>query len=163
MPSVTALMNMSAEAIKNLVGKAGTVSITGVTFTEADDAANSKFEPSANLDQLLSALIEARGVAGTIDALKVNGHEGDAFKLIWDHLDDNYSYYNTTVNDAFIDLGIAYANYLKAGGAVLADVVKYQADSASDADLVPERTQSLHDNILAPARTRSSTGSKMPV
>jgi len=60
----------------------------------------------------------------------------------------NYSYYNTTINDAFIDLGIAYAQYVKAGGKPLADIVKYAPDSADDADATPERLQSLHDNIL---------------
>ena len=147
MPSVTALSKMSDRALANLLENAGTLNISGITFTEANDAADSKFEPSVNLDDLLSNLIEVRGVAGAIDALKVNGNEADGFKLVWDHLDDNYTYYNTNVNDAFIDLGIAYANYLKDGGAPLDNVVKFQADNG-DADLVPERMQSLHDNIL---------------
>ena len=72
----------------------------------------------------------------------------DAFKLVWDELDDNYTYYNTNVNDAFIDLGIAYADYLVAGGDQLSSVVKYAPDNGTDADSIPERLQTLHDNIL---------------
>lgn len=139
---------MSDKAIANLVDSAETISITGISFTQASDAIDFKFEPSVNLDSFLSVLIAERGISGAIDALKVNGSEGEAFKLIWDHLDDNYSYYNTTVNDAFIDLGIAYANYLKQGGEPLYDIVKYAPDSQADADALPERAQTLHDNIL---------------
>lgn len=144
MPSVQSLPKMSQNAIDNLIAKAGSIPVTGVSFVEADDAADSKFEPSDNLDSLLSALIVERGVTGTLDAL---GDDATAFKLVWDHLDDNYSYYNTAINDAFIDLGIAYSDYLLDGGEKLLDVVKYAADGG-DADALPERSQTLHDNIL---------------
>lgn len=126
----------------------GGINLTGITFTTADVAGDAKFDPGQNLDAIVSELIQERGVTGAINALTINGNKGDAFKVIWDHLDDNYSYYNTNVNDAFIDLGIAYAKYLKEGGTPLTDViVKFQADG-SDADAAPERSQSLHDNIL---------------
>jgi hypothetical protein len=144
MPSAQALSKMNAKALDNLIANASRIPVTGVTFTEADDAANFKFEPSANLDDLISRLIVARGVIGTIEAL---GGDATAFKLVWDHLDDNYTYYNTAVNDAFIDLAIAYSDYLAGGGARFTDIVKYAPDDA-DADLVPERMQTLHDNIL---------------
>ena len=144
MPSIQALSKMAPKALDNLIEKAGSLPITGVTFTSADAAADSKFEPSENLTPLLNRLIETRGVTGTIELL---GSDATAFKLVWDHLDDNYSYYNTNVNDAFIDLGIAYADYLLDGGERLLDVVKFAADNG-DADTLPERSQTLHDNIL---------------
>lgn len=127
----------------------GGVNLTGITFKTADVASDSKFDLDQNLDAIISELIEERGITGTIDALTINGSKADAFKVIWDHLDDNYTYYNTAINDAFIDLGIAYAKYLKAGGEALTDtIVKYAPDAASDADSTPERSQTLHDNIL---------------
>ena len=126
----------------------GGVNLTGITFKTADVASDSKFDLDQNLDAIISELIQERGITGTIDALTINGSKADAFKVIWDHLDDNHSYYNTAINDAFIDLGIAYAAYLKEGGAPLTDIVKYQADSVNDPDVVPERSQTLHDNIL---------------
>ncbi len=125
------------------------LNLTGINFTSADAASDFKFEPDTNLDALLRSLIGTEGVTKTLSMLSVNGSKADAFKLVWDHLDDNYSYYNTAINDAFIDLGIAYAQYVKSGGAPLADtVVKFAPDSASDQDATPERSQSLHDNIL---------------
>ena len=144
MPSVQALSKMSAKALANLIEHANSIPVNGIGFVEADAAFDFKFEPTADLSALVSGMIAERGVTGALDAL---GSGSDAFKLVWDELDDNYTYYNTNVNDAFIDLGIAYANYLKDGGAPLDNVVKFQADNG-DADLVPERMQSLHDNIL---------------
>lgn len=128
----------------------GSVNLTGISFTSADKAANNKFEPNANqtyLDAIVKELIEERGVTGAVNALTINGNKADAFKVIWDHLDDNYTYYNTNVNDAFIDLGIAYAKYLKAGGAPILDVAKYTPDG-TDANTTPDRLQTIHDNIL---------------
>lgn len=148
MPSIKGLENKSDRGLERSLSNAETVTVNGVTFTGADAAADFKFEPSHNLDDLVSTLIASRGVTGAIDALTVNGGKADAFRLVWDHLDDNYSYYNTAVNDAFVDLGIAYAQYLLEGGEPLLDVAKFQPDSAADADLVPERLQTLHDNIL---------------
>ncbi len=125
------------------------VNLTGITFRTADVASDSKFDLGQNLDAIISELIKERGIAGTIGALTINGNKADAFKVVWDHLDDNYSYYNTAINDAFIDLGIAYAKYLKAGGEALTDtIVKYAPDAPADADSTPERSQTLHDNIL---------------
>lgn len=148
MPSATALSRMSDQGLDSLLENAATISITGLDFMTADETLDFKFEPTVNLDALLARLIAERGVTGTLEALKVDGDEAGAFKLIWDHLDDNYSYYNTVVNDAFIDLGIAYANYLQAGGEPLYDIAKFSPDSLSDADSIPERSQSLHDNLL---------------
>lgn len=144
MPSVQALSKMSAKALDNLINNAGTIPVNGVSFIQANQAANSKYETSVNLDTLISGLIAARGVGGTVDAL---GGKVDAFRLVWDFLDDNYTYYNTGVNHGFIDLGIAYADYLKAGGNPILDIVKYAPDSG-DAGSAPDRSQTMHDNIL---------------
>ena len=144
MPSVQALSKMSAKALANLIEHANSIPVNGIGFVDADAAFDFKFEPTADLSALVSGLIAERGVTGALDAL---GSGSDAFKLVWDELDDNYTYYNTNVNDAFIDLGIAYADYLTDGGDRLLDVVKYAPDGA-DADLAAERLQTLHDNIL---------------
>jgi len=145
MPSVQALSKMNSKALANLIDNAGSIPVTGISFVAADSAANYKFEPTANVDPLITGLIAARGVAGTVNAL---GGNADAFRLVWDFLDDNYSYYNTGVNHGFIDLAIAYGDYLKAGGSEILDVVKYIPDSAGDNNSLPDRLQTMHDNIL---------------
>lgn len=144
MPSVQALSKMSAKALDNLIHNSASVPVTGVSFVQANQAANFKYEPTANVDALISGLIADRGVAGTVDAL---GGKADAFRLVWDFLDDNYAYYNTGVNHGFIDLGIAYADYLKHGGDRILDIVKYAPDGADDGT-APDRLQTMHDNIL---------------
>jgi hypothetical protein len=130
----------------------GGVNLTGISFTGADAALESKFEPKQNLDSIIVELLSERGVEGAIDALTINGGKGDAFKAVWDYLDDNYStygnYYNETVNEAFIRLGLKYVEYLRKGGEPLDDVIgKYAADG-SDEGTNPDRVQSIHDNLL---------------
>ena len=143
-----ATLTIDAASLVGLTVKGdGTLNITGLTFTPAGPGGG--FEPNVNLDHILKAMIEEHGVTGTLERLTVNGNEADAFKLLWDHLDDLYtSYYITEVNDAFIDLGIAYADYLRDGGAAIMDIGKYAADTTDDADLLPDRNQTLHDNLL---------------
>jgi len=145
MPSVQALSKMNPKALANLIDNANSIPVTGISFVTADLAANHKFEPTANVDPLIAGLIAARGVAGTVGAL---GGNADAFRLVWDFLDDNYTYYNTGVNHGFVDLAIAYGDYLKAGGSEILDVVKYTPDSAGDNNTLPDRLQTMHDNIL---------------
>ena len=145
MPSVQALSKMNAKALNNLIDKASSIPVTGIDFVTADAATNYRFEPTANVDPLISALIAARGVAGTVSAL---GGNADAFRLVWDFLDDNYTYYNTGVNHGFVDLAIAYGDYLKGGGQEILDIVKYAPDSAGDNNTLPDRAQTMHDNIL---------------
>ena len=66
------------------------LSLNGVSFVEADVATDNKFDATGtNLDDLLKDLIQDRGVAGTMETLTVNGSKADAFKLVWDHLDDH--------------------------------------------------------------------------
>ena len=63
-------------------------------------------------------------------------------------MDDRYTSAGANqvnINQAFTQLGLAYVQYLKDGGAPLTDIVaKYTADGA-DADTLPDRLQSLHD------------------
>jgi len=130
----------------------GGVNLTGITFQTADVATNSKFEPDQNLDAMIVELLSERGVEGAVDALTINSNKGDVFKVIWDYLDDNYStygnYYNETINEAFIRLGLKYVEYLRAGGEPLDGVVgKFEADG-SDEGADPDRVQSIHDNLL---------------
>ena len=42
-----------------------------------------------------------------------------ATAIVWDYIDDNYSYYNNAINEAAVRLGLAYADYLQAGGGAL--------------------------------------------
>jgi hypothetical protein len=138
-------------ATKDVIG-AGDLSITDLALTNANVGGNSRFEPNVNLDNIVGNLLNTRGVAGTIESLTVNGNKADAFKLVWDHLDDPYvaggDYYNGPLNEAFVRVGIEYAKYLDAGGAPLIDTVAKFAADGLDADTLPERLQSMHDNLL---------------
>jgi len=144
MPSAQALSKMNAKALDNLIHNSNRVPVTGISFVQASASADHKYETSVNIDPLLIGLIANRGVAGTLSAL---GGDADAFRIVWDFLDDNYTYYNTGVNHGFIDLAIAYGDYLKAGGSEILDIVKYAPDGA-DADSAPDRLQTMQDNIL---------------
>ena len=146
-------------------GPMSALNLTGIAFVEADVASNSRFEPDADVNELINDLLTAYGVKGALDMLTVNGSKADAFKLIWDFLDDPYvasgDYYNTALNASFVRLGIEYANYLDAGGTPLTDVVaKYAADN--DADGIPQRYQSMHDNLLGNIATVSIEGRNLP-
>lgn len=122
-----------------------TLNITGINFHEA--GASGAFRTDVSLDAMVSGLLTEYGVSAAVDMLTVNGSKADAFKLIWDHLDNGYSYYNTPVNQAFVELGFKYLDYLNNGGDPLTDVTaKYAADNNNDG--IPQRDQSLHDNLL---------------
>jgi hypothetical protein len=152
-----AVLDLNARALTNenvVLTGAGRLNISEVVFTEADEAANSRFEPNANLDTFISGLIGpfGRNMDYAINHLTVGGDQAGAIKLVWDFLDDAYGaandYYRTELNEAFIRLGVEYAQYLKAGGAPFTDVVaKYTPDDA-DSNTTPERLQSMHDNLL---------------
>ena len=127
----------------------GSIDITGVSFREADDAGT--FEISHNLDNALGSLISTRGIVAALDQLTVNGSVEDAFKTLWDYLDDQYvagaNYYDIPLNETFVRLGVEYVNYLEAGGRPLTDVTaKFAADSNGNG--IPQREQSMHDNLL---------------
>ncbi|MGO4352362.1 DUF5801 repeats-in-toxin domain-containing protein [Rhizobium sp. RAF36] len=103
-------------------------------------------------------------------ALNAIGHDlpgGDALAnraaaitVLWDAMDDRYTSAGANqvnINQAFTQLGLAYVQYLKDGGAPLTDIVaKYTADGA-DADTLPDRLQSLHDNLLGNLTTYALT------
>lgn len=125
----------------------GPVHVNGVTFTEADEAVDSKFDISHNLNPLISEMIDAHGIEYTIENLIINGSRADTIQVLWDYLDDFYVN-GIQFNEAFVRLGLAYVDYLADGGAPLTDVTaKYAADDA-DSNSIPEREQSMHDNLL---------------
>lgn len=130
------------------LSQANKVDLTGIAFTDAEHAANHKFEPDTKLDAMLHDMLQTLGVSKTVDMLTVDGSKTGVFELIWDYIDDHYSYYDTTINTYGVQLGIKYAEYLQAGGTPLTDVIaKYTPDGA-DADTAPDRVQSMHDNLL---------------
>lgn len=127
-----------------------TLNVSGITFHEADGTGS--FETSRNLDDLLGALITEKGIDYVIDHLTINASKTDAFKMLWDYLDDAYvaggNPFNVALNETFVRLGVAYVEYLEAGGEPLTFVTaKFTADDA-DANTMPEREQSMHDNLL---------------
>jgi hypothetical protein len=147
MPAAKSYENISIKGAQNSKAHGITV-LNGVTFTEADAATNFKFEPNQNHDALLAKMLADFGVKGTLDRLEVAGDPTGDFKLIWDYIDDNYSYYNTTINKYGVDLALEYAQYLQKGGTPLTDVTAKFAPDGPDAGTNPDRLQSMHDNIL---------------
>lgn len=147
MPAAKSYEHISTKGAQHSKAHGITV-LEGVTFTEADDAANFRFEPSANYDALIGGMLASYGVEGTLQRLEVAGDPTGDFKLIWDYIDDNYSYYNTTINKYGVDLAIEYAEYLRGGGEALTGVVAKYSPDGGDAGSNPDRLQSLHDNIL---------------
>ncbi|HEX8193226.1 MAG TPA: hypothetical protein VF552_10025 [Allosphingosinicella sp.] len=124
--------------------------VNGVTFTEAGPGG--QFEANNISADLIGTLITQKGIAWVADNLVINGSQADTFKVLWDYLDDAYvagqNYYNLPLNETFVRLGVAYAEYLEEGGQPLTFVTaKYTADNA-DAGFVPQREQSMHDNLL---------------
>jgi hypothetical protein len=135
------------------VNGTGSLNLTGVTFTEA--AAGGGFEVSPVLDGLIADLLVDSGVAGAVSRLSVNGDKADAFKVLWDFLDDQYvganNFYVATLNENFVRLGVEYVKYLQAGGDPLTSTTaKFTADSG-DVGTAPDREQSMHDNLLGNA------------
>ena len=108
------------------------------------------------LASLLTVATDLSGLLttpGDLDAVLADlvtelGDTAQAIGVLWDFLDDNYSYYNAEVNEAFVRLGVKYVEYLQGGGSPLVDVTaKYTADGA-DVGTKPDRFQSMHDNLL---------------
>jgi hypothetical protein len=124
--------------------------VNGVTFTEAGPGG--PFEANHSLNDTIGKLITQKGIAWVADNLLINGSQADTFKVLWDYLDDCYvagnNYYNLPLNETFVRLGVAYAEYLDEGGAPLTDITaKFTADNG-DADTIPQREQTMHDNLL---------------
>ncbi|HEX8580452.1 MAG TPA: hypothetical protein VF655_12785 [Allosphingosinicella sp.] len=147
MPAAKSYENISTKGAQHSKAHGITV-LEGVTFTEADEAGNFKFEPNGNHDALISGMLAQYGVEGTLQRLEVAGDPTGDFKLIWDYIDDNYSYYNTTINAYGVELAIEYAEYLQKGGTPLTGVIAKYAPDGADAGTAPDRLQSMHDNIL---------------
>jgi hypothetical protein len=123
--------------------------VNGVTFTDANPGG--QFEAHHNLNDLIGRLINEKGVAWVADNLLINGSQADTFKVLWDYLDDLYTngenYYNLPLNETFVRLGVAYTEYLEAGGAPLTFVTaKFNVDTNGNG--IPQREQSMHDNLL---------------
>ena len=130
------------------LGNANKIDLTGINFVDAAHAADHKFEPDSNLDGFIKGMLDTYGVAGTVDRLTVDGGKAGVFELIWDYVDDHYSYYNTSINAIGVELGLKYADYLLHGGTPLTDVVAKYTPDGPDAGTAPDRLQSMHDNIL---------------
>ncbi|HYJ31150.1 MAG TPA: hypothetical protein VEW25_12515 [Allosphingosinicella sp.] len=154
MPSDRSYEKISINGAKHSKAHGITV-VEGLTFTEADAASNFRFEPSQNLDSMLAQMLSSYGVAGTLQRLEVAGDPAGDFKLIWDYIDDNYSYYNTTINKYGVELAIEYAKYVRNGGEPLTDVTAKYVPDGPDAGSAPDRSQSMHDNILGNADINS--------
>ncbi|WP_436212241.1 beta strand repeat-containing protein, partial [Bradyrhizobium sp. LjRoot220] len=120
----------------------------------ADVAANNKFEPVQQID--VAAMLALDPTTIDMDAvltaiqgqLPAGSGRADAIAIVWDHIDDNYSYYNTYINTVSAFLSIEYANYLEGGGKPLLDVIVKYTPDGGDAGTAPDRVQSLHDNLL---------------
>jgi hypothetical protein len=142
----------------------GYLNIKGLSFTEA--SASGPFETSHNVDAALGSLISTQGIEHVMSHLRVNGSERSAFMAVWDYLDDQYvaggNYYNIPLNEAFVRLGVEYAEWLDEGHRPLIDITaKFTADGA-DADTLPERDQSMHDNLLGNISTASIQARDFP-
>lgn len=112
-----------------------------------------RIAPNGTIDTALNGLLTSpSGVPGALTAIAgvLGGNTAQAVAVIWDYLDDKYTSAGPNqgnVNEAFVRLGVEYAEYLLAGGSPLTDVVaKYAPDS--DNDGYPQRLQNLHDNLL---------------
>lgn len=122
--------------------------------TSGVNEALTKVGDPADPTEVASALADLRAIESLTD--------GQAFAIMWDHLDDQYydtSGYNNSdiegINEAFVRLGVEYARYLKDGGDPLVEVTaQYQADGGHynndpyKDDGVADRSQSMHDNLL---------------
>lgn len=144
-PDVT-FLNLSASRPLNIVN---------IAINEAGPGGG--LEPSVNIDKLLTnpALLGpkaswADNLDAALDKITVNGDPLQTIASVWDLLDDNYAYYDTVVNEAFVRLGLRYAEYLDEHGgenSLIELIAKFAADGG-DAGLSPDRLQTLHDNLL---------------
>jgi T1SS-143 domain-containing protein len=83
-----------------------------------------------------------------------------AITVLWNALDDSYTSAGANqinINQGFTQLGLAYVQYLKDGGAPLTDIIAKYAADGGDADTLPDRLQSLHDNLLGNLTTYALT------
>jgi T1SS-143 domain-containing protein len=79
------------------------------------------------------------------------GDLATAFAVVWDYLDDAYvsaGPNQPNINEAFVRLGAAYAEYISNGGVPLTELVAKFTPDGGDAGTDADRVQSLHDNLL---------------
>jgi len=155
-----ATVNVSVGALgARTTAGAGELNVTGVGFRAADVGPEYNFEPLSNLDGLLNALFGSGGGAtgwgdnleSVFGRLTINGGEADTIKLLWDFLDGLYvqaGYGHPDINEAFVRLGVKYADYLADGGAPLTTLVAKYVPDSGDAGSTADRLQSMHDNLL---------------
>ena len=120
----------------------------------ADQTANNRLEPVVNYDSAIVSLLAAHPndmhavLVGLQAQLPPGSGFAEAVAIVWDYVDDNFSYYNTVINEISARLSVEYALYLGNGGpALTGTAAKYTPDGA-DLGSAPDRYQSLHDNIL---------------
>ena len=120
----------------------------------ADQTPNFRLEPVVNYDAAIVSLLAAHPndmhavLLGLQAQLPSGSGFAEAMAIVWDYVDDNFSYYNTIINEISARLSVEYALYLTNGGAALTGTAaKYTPDGA-DPGTAPDRYQSLHDNIL---------------
>lgn len=128
---------------------AATDALDSLTFNPHDGV--SKFEPS--LGAALDSYVAKFTGDGELNddefeqIVDLVGSTEDAIKLVWDWVDDSYSYYVEAVNSVGVDIGIIYAKHLLSGGARIDDIVKHELDN-NDEGTVPQRLQTMHHNLL---------------
>jgi VCBS repeat-containing protein len=112
-------------------------------------------EPAVNYDSQIVSLLAAHpddmpAVLAGIQALLPAGSNGlvNAIAVMWDYVDDHYSYYDTVINEISGRLSAEYARYLVLGGAPLTGTAAKYAPDGGDVGTNPDRLQSLHDNLL---------------
>lgn len=136
--------------------------ISDPVFIGADISGTGGAETETNIDTVLEQLLATTDAGTLASVMTMGGSQATAIAVLWEYLDDGYveEGYYASVNENFVLLGVAYAEYLAEGGAPLTDLIgKFTADD-SDADTIPERLQSLHDNLLGNlGHRRSKTGS----
>ncbi|MGR3802373.1 hypothetical protein [Marinibacterium profundimaris] len=131
-------------------GEPDNIGISGVGFIGADESGTQQAETETDIDEFLAEQLATTDAGSLAQTLTIDGSKANTFAVIWEYLDDGYvaDGYYAPVNENFVRLGIAYADYLEDGGAPLTDLIGKFTPDGPDGDLVPERLQSLHDNLL---------------
>ena len=120
----------------------------------ADQTANNRLEPVINYDVTIVSLLSAHPndmhavLLGLQAQLPSGSGFAEAMAIVWDYVDDNFSYYNTVINEISARLTVEYALYLQDGGPALTGTAAKYTPDGGDAGTAPDRYQSLHDNIL---------------
>ncbi|HEV7660426.1 MAG TPA: VCBS domain-containing protein [Allosphingosinicella sp.] len=112
-------------------------------------------EPAVNYDGQIVSLLAAHpddmpAVLAGLQAQLPAGSNGlaNAIAVMWDYVDDHFSYYDTVINEISGRLSAEYARYLVLGGAPLTGTAAKYAPDGGDGGTNPDRLQSLHDNLL---------------